>query len=197
MMRRLLFSLVLMLCSVAVVRAERDLYNPLAVGMRWDVDVEVTIPGGQKTQGTVVREITGTKKVELYTYFVVETSFTGLPNMKDFTMYRRKSAQGVYAISAIDKTQQENLEIALPLEVGQTWKTIRGMMVIVSTVEAREPVKIGDQTYQDCVKISYKSSDGKLSGVYWQAPDVGNVQEQTSVGGSVYKFTLKKFSGLK
>ena len=186
-----------MLCSVAVVRAERDLYNPLAVGMRWDVDVEVTALDGKKTQGSVVREITGTQKVDLYTYFVVETSFTDLPKMRNFTIYRRKSTQGVYAISAIDKTKQENLESALPLEVGKSWKTSKGMMVVTSTVEAKEPVKIGDHTYADCMKISYKSSDGKLSGTYWQAPDVGNVQEETKVDGTVFKFTLKKFSGLK
>lgn len=197
MMRRFLFSLILMLCSVAVVRAERDLYNPLAVGMRWDVDVEVSSADGKKVQGTGVREIIGTQKVALYTYFVVETSFTGLPDMKNFTMYRRKSTQGVYAISALDKSNQENLEIVLPLEVGQAWKTTRGSMVITSTVEAKEPVKIGDQTYPDCMKISYKSSDGKLSGVYWQAPDIGNIQEETKFGGTVFKFTLKKFSGLK
>lgn len=197
MMRRFLFTLVFMLCSVAVVRAERDLYNPLAVGMRWDVDVEVTTFDGKKTQGSAVREITGTQKVDLYTYFVVETSFIGLPDMKNFTMYRRKSTQGVYAISAIDKTKQENLESALPLEVGKSWKTSKGLMIFTSTVEAKESVKIGDHTYEDCMKITYKSGDGKLTGTYWQAPDVGNVQEETKVGGSVFKFTLKKFSGLK
>lgn len=54
MMRRFLFSLLLVLGSVAVGRAERDLYNPLAVGLRWDVDVEVNKPGVPKVQGTVV-----------------------------------------------------------------------------------------------------------------------------------------------
>lgn len=117
--------------------------------------------------------------------------------MKNFTMYRRKSAQGVYAINAVDKTKQEHLEIALPLEVGNTWKTSLGLQIITSTVEAKEPLKIGDKTYEDCVKISYKSNDGTVSGIYWQAPDVGNVQEETKVRGTVYKFTLKKFSGLK
>lgn len=197
MMRRFLLSLVLMLCCVAVVRAERDLYNPLAVGMRWEADVEITKPGGQKVQGTVVREITGTMKIDLYTYFVAETMFTGLPDMKDSTTYRRKSAQGVYAISGLDKAKQEYLEIALPIEIGQSWKTIRGSMVITNTVEAKEPLKIGDQTYADCVKIGYQSSNGKLSGTYWLAPDIGNIQEETNFGGILYKFTMKKFSGLK
>ncbi len=125
------------------------------------------------------------------------TSFTGLPAMKDFTMYRRKSARGVFSIAALDKDKQEHLEAVLPLTVGQSWKTLVFGRTILSTVEARETVKIGEKTYEDCMKTSYLSGDGKLSGTYYQAPDVGNVQEETKSEGSVYKFTLKKFSGLK
>lgn len=197
MLRRFFLPLLLLLCGVIVARAEHDLYNPLAVGLRWDVDVEMTAPGGQKIQGTAVREITGTDKIEGYTYFIVTTSFTGIEKMKEFTMYRRKSAKGIYAISALDKTKQEYLEEALPLTVGATWKTVVFGQVIVSMVEANEAVKIGDKTYENCMKVRYQSSDGKLSGTYWQAPDVGNVQEETKVDGLVYKFTLKKYSGLK
>jgi len=197
MMRRFFLPFLLLLCGVIVARAEQDLYNPLAVGLRWDVDVEMTTPGGQKVQGTAVREITGTDKVEGHTYFIVTTSFTGIEQMKEFTMYRRKSANGIYAFSALDKTKQEHLEEATPLSVGATWKTNVFGQLIVSTVEAKESLKIGDKTYDDCMKISYKSDNGKLSGTYWQAPDVGNVQEETKVDGLTYKFTLKKYSGLK
>jgi hypothetical protein len=182
---------------VIVARAEQDLYNPLAVGLRWDVDVEMTTPGGQKIQGAAVREITGTDKIEGYTYFIVTTSFTGIEKMKEFTMYRRKSSKGVFAISALDKTKQEHLEEALPLSVGASWKTIVSGQLIVSTVEAKESLKIGDKTYDNCMKISYQSADGKLAGTYWQAPDVGNVQEETKVDGQIFKFTLTKYSGLK
>jgi hypothetical protein len=197
MMRRFLLPLLLAVCGVAAAHAEHDLYNPLAVGLRWDVDVEQITPGGQTLRGTAVREITGTDKINGYTYFIVTTSFTGLEKMKDFTMYRRKSAKGVYAISALDKDKQEHLEVALPLAVGQTWKTFVFGQSIESTVEATEAVKIGEKTYENCMKISYLSGDRKLSGTYWQAPDVGNVQEETRVGGSVFKFTLTKYSGLK
>ena len=197
MMRRFFLPLLLLLCGLVVARAEHDVYNPLAVGLRWDVDVEMTAPGGQKTQGTATREITGTDKIEGFTYFIVDTSFTGLEKMKNFTMYRRKAAKGIYAINALDKIKQEYLEEALPLSVGATWKTTIFGQIIVSTVEANESLKIGDKTYENCMKISYKSSDGKLSGTYWQAPDVGNVQEETNVGGLIFKFTLKKYSGLK
>jgi len=196
-MRRFFLPLFLLLCGVVAVRAERDLYNPLAIGLRWDVDVEMIAPGGQVVKGTAVREITGTDKIEGYTYFIVTTSFTGLEKMKDFTMYRRKSANGIYAINALDKTKQEHLEVALPLTVGASWKTTVFGQVITSTVEAKEPLKIGDKTYADCMKISYNSGDGKLSGTYWQAPDVGNVQEETKANGVTFKFTLSKYSGLK
>jgi hypothetical protein len=197
MMRRFFLPLLFLLCGVAVLRAERDLYNPLAVGLRWDVDVEMTALGGQVIKGTAVREITGTDKIEGYTYFIVTTSFTGLEKMKDFTMYRRKAANGIYVISGLDKTKQEHLEVALPLTVGATWKTVVFGQVITSTVDAKEPLKIGEKTYEDCMKISYKSADGKLSGTYWEAPDIGNVQEETKANGLTFKFTLSKYSGLK
>ena len=197
MMRRFFLPVLLFLCGVVVARAEQDLYNPLAVGLRWDVDVEMIAPGGQKYQGTAVREIVGTDKIEGLTYFLVTTSFAGIEKMKEFTMYRRKSAKGIYAISALDKTKQEYLEESLPLTVGASWKTVVFGQVMVSTVEANESVKIGDKTYANCMKISYQSADGKMSGTYWQAPDVGNVQEETKVDGSTYKFMLKKYSGLK
>lgn len=197
MIRRFFLPFLFLFCGLVVAHAERDVYNPLAVGLHWDVDVEMTVPSGQKTQGTATREITGTDKFEGVTYFIVETSFTGLDKMKSFTMYRRKAAKGIYAIHALDKTKQEFLEEALPLTVGATWKTTVFGQVITSTVDANESVKIGDKTYENCMKISYKSDDGKLSGTYWQAPDVGNIQEETNVDGLVFKFTLKKYSGLK
>jgi hypothetical protein len=197
MLRRFLLSMVLALCGFTAARAEQDLYHPLAVGLRWDVDVELTANGGETQHGSVVREIVGTQKIGLYTYFVVTTTVSGLPNMKDFTMYRRKSARGVYGISALDKTKQEHLEAALPLTVGQIWKTTVGGQTITSAVEGKEPVKIGDKTYEDCVKVSYRSGDGNVKGTFYQAPDVGNVQETTVANGMSFKFTLKKFSGLK
>ena len=197
MMRSFLLSLALALCAFTAAGAEQDLYNPLAVGLRWDLDVEVTSAVGQPVHGTAVREITGTEKFGPYTYFVVTTTFTDVPDMKEFTMYRRKSAHGIYAINALDKTRQEFLEAVLPLTVGQAWKTTIGMQTFTSTVESKEAVKIDDKTYEDCIKVNYKTGNGALSGTYYQAPDVGNVQETTVVGGKAYKFTLKKFSGLK
>jgi len=197
MTRRFLLSLALALCGFTAARAEQDLYNPLAVGLRWDLDVEVSAVAGQPVHGTAVREVTGTEKIGPYTYFVVRTTFSAVLKMNDSTMYRRKSARGVYAIDALDKTRQEHLEAVLPLTVGQTWKTTIGGQTFISTVESKESVKIGDKTYQDCIKVSYNSSDGGLSGRFYQAPDVGNVQETTAVAGTLYKFTLTKFSGLK
>jgi hypothetical protein len=196
MMRRFLPFLMLVLVAVAGARAEQDLYNPLAVGLRWDVDVEMKTPGGSTIKGSAVREITGTDTIHKLAYFVVKTTFTGLPNMKEMTMYRRKTARGVYAINALDKEQREIMEAALPLTVGQSWKTIAFTSVIVSTVESKESVTVGDKTYDNCVKVNYKTENGP-SGTYYQAPDVGNVLETTTIDGAVFKFSLKSFSGLK
>ncbi|MDR3404446.1 MAG: hypothetical protein P4L99_18240 [Chthoniobacter sp.] len=197
MMRRFLLSFVLAMCVVVTARAEQDLYNPLAVGLRWDVDVDVKTLSGETLHGTAVREVTGTETVNNHLYFVVLTSFTGLPTMKDTTMYRRKTARGVFAFSSLDTAKQEYLEAVLPLVVGQTWKTVVAGQPMTTTVEGKEAMTVGDKKYENCMKISYKASSGIVSGIYYQAPDVGNVLETTTVAGSVYTFTLKKFSGLK
>lgn len=197
LMRRFLLIFALALCPAVAVHAEQDLYNPLAVGLKWDVDVELNTPGGKAVQGTAVREITGTEKIGHFNYFVVLTSFTGLPQVKDFTVFRRKSARGIYSIYSGDPTKQEILEAALPLDVGQSWKTVIGMQLITSTVESKETVTAGGKTYENCIKVTYKSSDGQIKGTYYQAPDVGNVLETSTRSGATYKFTLKAFSGLK
>jgi hypothetical protein len=199
MLLRSLSFLYFVLSAVAgpVHAAEQDLYNPLGVGLRWDVDVELTTPGGKIVQGSAVREITGTEQVNGLTYFVVTTTFKDLPQMKDFTMYRRKTTRGVFAINSMDKEKREVMEAALPLTVGQTWKTTIYTQVIVSTVEAKESVTAGGKTYADCMKVTYKADGNGASGTYYQAPDVGNVLETTSIGGSTFKFTLKSFSGMK
>jgi hypothetical protein len=148
-------------------------------------------------QGSAVREITGTEKMGRYLYFVVTTTFKDLPQMSDFTAFRRKSARGIYSIYSGDPEKRENLEAALPLNVGQAWKTVIGMQMITSTVESKETVSAGGKTYENCIKVTYRSSDGQLNGTYYQAPDVGNVLETVTRGGATYKFTLKAFSGLK
>jgi len=196
MMRRLFCFLLWMLGVVAGARADQDLYNPMAVGLRWNVDVEMTTPAGEKVQGSAVREITGTETIHDLTYFVVRTSFTGLPKMKDFTTYRRKTMRGIYAINALDKEKREFLEEALPLTTGQSWKTIVFNFLILSTVDETGSVTAGGKTYENCVKVSYRS-DGGPSGSYFLAPDIGNVLETWMADGLTYKFTLKSFSGLK
>jgi len=197
MTRRFLLSLWLLLCGLSAARAAQDLYNPLAVGLRWDVDIEWTTPAGKTEHGSAVRLITDSQKLGEYTYFVVVTTFTGLPDMKEVTMLRRKSPRAIYAINMLDKEKREFMEAALPLEVGQSWKTVIGTMVIISSVDARESVTAGGKTYENCVKISYVSDDGNVSGYYYQAPDVGNVKEVSKRGDATYTFTLKTFSGLK
>ena len=198
-MPRSLFLLYLTLFAVAGSgrAAEQDVYNPLAVGLRWDVNVELTTVGGKVIQGTAVREITGSEQVDDVTYFVVNTTFKDLPQMKDMTMYRRKTTRGIFAVNPLDREKRVVMEAALPLTVGQSWKTTIGTQVMVSTVEAKESVTVDGKTYTDCVKVTYKADGGGVSGTYYQAPDVGNVLETTTFGGAVYKFTLKKFSGFK
>lgn len=198
MMRPFLLSLLFALVTATGVHAvEQDIYNPLAVGLKWEVDVEMKWPGGKEAHGTAVREIVGTVTVNENTYFVVNTSFQNLPKLKDFTYYRRKAARGIFAVDPLDKTKTEYLESILPLTLGQQWRTEMQGALIFNKVEAIESLKLGDKTYDKCIKVSYSGARGVMAGVYYQAPDVGNVLEKTTIEGAAVTFTLKNFSGLK
>ena len=185
MLRRFLLSLALALCGFTAARAEQDIYNPLAVGLRWDVDVEIISVGGEPEHGTAVREITGTERSGPYSYFVVTTTFIDLPKMKNYTMYRRKSTRGIYAFSSLDKNKQEILEAAFPLTVGKSWKTFIGGQTITSTVEGKEDVKIGDKTYENCIKVSYRSSLGSMRGHITRLPTWATSRSRRRQMGSV------------
>jgi hypothetical protein len=195
-MRRTFLFLFLALGAATAFGADQDLYNPLEVGLRWEVDVEVTPLGGTPSKGTALREVTATQTVNGRIYFVVLTTFKNLPRMHDYTMYRRKTPHGIYAFSSLDKDKHEFLETPIPLTVGQSWKTIIFDSVVESTAESNESVTVDGKTYDNCIKITFKSDRG-ATGTFYQAPDVGNVLETTTADRLTYKFTLKSFSGLK
>ena len=54
----LIFVLTILISPLS--RAAEDIYNPLKVGLRWELAVVLTTPAGRVLHGTMTREITGT-----------------------------------------------------------------------------------------------------------------------------------------
>lgn len=192
MLRSLLVS-ALALAAAAALPAAEDLYNPMAVGTRWEVAVDLLAPGAKLEHGTAVRVVTGTEEVKGQKYSVLVTHFEGISALRDFTILRRKAADGVYAIAGDDATRGEYLESVLPLAVGATWTLTRGEAVTVFKVEGQETVRIGERSYEKCFRVGYGCESLSLKGTYWVAPRVGNVKESLSQAGLVMEFRLRSF----
>ena len=155
-------------------------------------------PDGHVMHGTAIREITGTEIIAGQTYFKSVTRFTDIPGMTQFTTYRRKSKDGIYAINGIDPLKREYLETGLPLVAGKTWTvTTTDNEKTVFSVEPEETVTIGDRKYKKCFKVVYRSEGSSPSGFFYLAPNTGNVIETLKQGGATFKFTLKSFSSAK
>lgn len=186
--------LCLLSLSLLPARADDDTYNPIAVGLRWLADVTMTTPDGRTVQGKAIREITGTEVINGKTYFTSVSKVDGIPLFKPFTTYRRKTAEGVFAISASDPKKLEYLETALPLAVGKTWEVSSDKGRMFFTVEAQEAVTVGKVKYEKCFKLAYRAEGTPFSGHFHLAPNVGNVTETMKVGAATLIFTNQSFT---
>lgn len=185
-------------CLAAAAPAQEADYNPIAKGLKWTAAVTMTKPDGSTVQGTATREITGTEVIRGKTYFVSETSVSGIPGMAAFTTYRRKAADGIYIINGGDAAKAEQLETALPLAVGKSWETPSSTGGKVRfTVAALETVKAGPRRFEKCFKINWRSDDGALTGHFHLAPNVGNVLETTKAGEARLEFVIESMTQKK
>src|SRR5689334_2059569 len=195
-MNSLLAGVFLSLLAVARLSAAEDRYNPLSVGLRWEAAVELTTPDGEVIQGTAVREITGTEEISGRTYFKSVTRLSGIPGLSQFTTYRRRAKDGIYAINGFDAKRREYLETGLPLAVGKTWTAKPSEHETMEfKVERQEKVQVNGRTHDECLKVVYHSSGAAPSGHFYLAPGSGNVSETLEQGGATYRFTLKQLSG--
>lgn len=185
------FSLVLALRTLVL--ADAVVYEPLAVGLRWERDVSMTTPDGRTFHGTMTREITGTEMINGKTYFVSSTTFARLPGMEAFTTYRRQTADGIYAINGFDAKMVEYLETALPLVPGATWRSVGDGESTTYTIVAKENLIVAGRKYEDCLKVNYVSTGRSPSGTYFLAPNVGNIRDSVTVAGVRFEFTLVTF----
>jgi len=197
-MKQTVILLLLHLVSVAVTHAGEDIYNPLSVGLRWEASVDFTTPDGRTIHGTAIREIAGTEVIAGTTYFKSVTRFNDIPGMTQFTTYRRKTKDGIYAINGFDPQKREYLETGLPLSVGKTWTAAPSdKEKTVFSVESQETVTVGNRKYEKCFKVNYRSDGPSPSGYFYLAPNIGNAIETLKQGGATFQFTLKSFSGNK
>jgi hypothetical protein len=197
---KLPLSCLRILCTVvlwfASARAD-DVYHPLAVGLRWNVDVIMTTPDGKSVESKGTREITGTEVIDGKSYFTTVTRFDGIPLLKPFTSYRRRTAEGILSISASDPEKLEYLECPLPVQIGKTWEIRSNQGKMFNKIEEAEPIVVGNVRYDKCFKVSYRTDNYPYSGYYYLAPNIGNAKEFMKLGEATFVFTLRTLVGPK
>lgn len=193
-LRTALVCAAMLVCGLAAAHAGEDLYNPLAVGLVWTGDVVATSADGRSLQGKMTREITGTRVIEGKTYFTMETRVEGIPGMKSFTTYRRHGEDGVYAISAADPKLAEFMESPRVMTPGRVWEVPMPQGKMIFRVEGIEPVTVGEVTYKDCCKVSYRSDTLPFRSAFYLARNVGSVTETIKSGDATIVFLLRSFT---
>ncbi len=198
-LRGLVFSItasVPLTCSApaAIQAVTPDSYLPLRTGAEWTMDLVMIGPNGQELKGTGKRKVGDAVQRDGKTWFPVRTWAEGLPFKPDSSKLMRKDAKGFYSIDGRDPDGREQMEIALPLEVGQRWERSEGSRTLKEQVVGLETVTIGEKTYENCYHLRSESIDGSFQEDYWEAPGLGSVKSIILNGdGSKITLTLREF----
>jgi len=169
-------------------------YLPLAVGMRYVMDLEAVDPAGKTTRGKAYRQINQRVERDGKVYFKTRTWAEGGPFPVDYTKLLRKDATGMYSVDERNSNGREQREIALPLKLGSKWEWTAPMGVLKCSVVAKEFISAGGKQYRDCFRIKQESADGKYTEEWWEAPGVGSVRSIMRVSGGTITLTLREFT---
>lgn len=172
--------------------SEQD-YLPLREGDEWTMDVTIVAPNGQKFTATGRRRVGEQIERDGKTYHQVRTWIEDGPFPFDQVKLMRKAATGVYSLDPQWKGQKEQLEIVLPLKVGQTWKRVNGPQNLNERVVALESVTVGEKIFENCYRVRSESSDGQFTEDYWEAPILGSIKSDITSFGSRIRLTLREF----
>ena len=190
------FSVLLLgvsLGSSAEVPAD-DNYLPLSKGAEWTMDAELVSPEGGITKATAKRLVGDEVERNGKIYHRTHTWIEGAPFKFEYSKLTRKDATGFYSIDEREENGTEQMEVKLPLKVGEQWERQAGGILMKESIVGIETVTVGSKTYENCYHIRSAAADGSYVEDYWEAPNVGSVKSQSSYKvGSKNLLTIRKF----
>ena len=179
---------------VASARADEGDYFPLASGMEWIMDLQVTSPKGDKTNGVLHRKIGEAVEHNGKTYFRSHTWLEGgRPFPIDYTKLVRRDDAGFYSIDERDPKRVEKQGGQLPLEVGKKWENKVDGAVLQTVVLAKEDVKWGTNVYKNCFRIRIASAGEEYVEEFLEAPGVGSLKSEIKRADGEWVMTLREF----
>jgi len=103
----------------------------------------------------------------------------------------RKDAEGLHSIV---EGESEQIEIPLPMKLGNTWKWQAAGIMVTETIIGLETMTVEDRTYTHCFHIRTQSSNGRYRKDFWEAPNAGRVKSETVFNNHVKRtVTLREF----
>lgn len=183
--------------SAATPDTSDDSYLPSAEGMEWTMNAKIIAPTGQELRGTAHRIVSGKEERDGKTYLRMTTTMRpdGFPPNSRIKLVR-KDTKGIHSIDLSSPNAKEEVEIPLPIKVGNTWQT-QFPTQVKHTVLAKETITIDGKAYKDCFKIHSESLDGKYVEDFWEAPVMGSVKSEFKEGPLKIMLTIREFKAGK
>lgn len=180
-------------CASAV---EKD-YFPLADNSRWTYTGIYKYADGRQVPMRANARVEGRIIIRGKEYFkyVISPEFVGVPNapkLPENVRYYRVGADGVFLLPGRNPDGPELLELSLPVRPGIRW--LNGDAEAVA--ESAGTMKAGGREYADCLKVSYRSSDGSVGTEYYLAPGVGVIRASFASNGeqkAMMELTLEEY----
>ncbi len=194
--RNVVALIAVVLCFIACSRSNEEGYFPHPRdGSRWEYKLEYMAPLLGVRSGKMLVRVDGTEPIGDHTYFKYVSVLSGIPGAEPEVWFYRRSPDGILRIDGKHRDGPEYLETPFPLEVGNTWAVNGPERQAEYRVEAIETLELFDKTYDECLKISYTSTEGldHFQGTLYLAKGIGLVKETASGVGVTFEVTLEKY----
>lgn len=110
-----------------------------------------------------------------YFKYVITAEFPGLtktPRLSEDVRYYRVERDGIHFLSGKNPDGPERLEIPMPIRLDVKWLSGPNE----AWAERAGTIKAGAREYADCLKITYRTTDGVRRLEYYLAPGVGVIR---------------------
>lgn len=170
-------TLCLVLAAIpACAQAAWKNYFPLVDEANWEYARRfLPSTGGQYPARATIR-IVGTTLIRGRRYYkYVASSTTDAPNVPmklEHVRYYRVEASGICFLPGNDLSGEERLAMPLPIPVRQRW--LSGTVEVIA--ERAGTVEAGGLKYADCLKLTYRETNGGRATEDYLAPGVGMIK---------------------
>ena len=183
--------------SAACSQSGGENYFPLADGARWEYVGSSSSAGGRQISIRATARVDGQTLIQGKRYFkhVLTSDFSGMPEVGkvvEFVRYYRIAEDGIYFRLGSDPDKAELLEMPLPIPIGTKW--LSGATEVQA--ERAGTVNIEGREYKNCLKLTFRQSDGLRTTENYLAPGVGiikTVYVNTTEPKSTVELTLQRY----